>query len=295
MKFKDLMKAKKYAKTQHEGQTRKTGGPYFKHPQRVAQLVKKYKSSHKLKNLMAAAFLHDTIEDTDTTEQDLKKMFGALTASLVQELTSDKESIKEKGKEKYLSDKMINMSNWGLVIKLADRLDNVSDLNTSSKEFRKRYKRQTEEILSKLKKQRKLTNTQKRLIKEIEKKLKEVTDINEEFSDWGNKKLGIYKNPTTKELLEIRKESKSFDISRAVEDELVRFIIDPKKNNVYAFSAHLLHQNAARKLNIPYPSNNYIFDIGIILSNGKIKLSEQIKKQIKKFNVSEKMMEKYFA
>ena len=57
-------------------------------------------------DLIAAAHLHDTIEDTNTTEQDIKKLFGGLVASLVKELTSDKEKISQIGKTQYLLNKM---------------------------------------------------------------------------------------------------------------------------------------------------------------------------------------------
>lgn len=168
--------ARKYAEKAHEGQTRKSGGPYVAHPKRVAEIVRRYKSSSKINDLISAALLHDTIEDTNTTEEDLKKMFNGLVASLVNELSTDKQKAAEKGgKKEYLADKMTNkLSSWALVIKLADRLDNVSDLKTSDPKFAKRYKEETEFILNKLKKERKLSGTQKRLISEIEKKLKEL-------------------------------------------------------------------------------------------------------------------------
>ena len=63
------------------------------------------------------------------------------------------------------------MSSWALAIKLADRLDNVSDLKQQSKEFRKKYTQETKYILKSLKK-RKLSQTQKKLIKQIKKHLR---------------------------------------------------------------------------------------------------------------------------
>jgi (p)ppGpp synthase/HD superfamily hydrolase len=166
--------AKKFATEKHEGQTRKSGGPYIKHPERVAEIVRTFKKSHKLDHLISAALLHDTVEDTNTTEKDLETMFGGLIASLVKELTSNEDEIQKVGKKDYLANKMTGMSSWGLVIKLADRLDNVSDLNTSNPVFAKRYSEETRYILSKLEVERKLSMTQKRIIEEIKKKLDEV-------------------------------------------------------------------------------------------------------------------------
>lgn len=196
MKLSELIEQKEaheYAKKAHEGQTRKSGGPYVRHPERVADIVRKYKKSHKLKELVSAAFLHDTIEDTNTTAEDLKKMFGALVASLVQELTSDKVKQKEIGKTKYLTQKMLNMSSWGLVIKLSDRLDNVSDLKTADEKFAKKYKKETESILKELKSKRKLSNTQKKLINAIEEKLSELNEetIEESLKNLFIKLLGV--------------------------------------------------------------------------------------------------------
>jgi len=168
-------KAKEYAEKAHEGQYRKFAGEkYVEHPKRVAEIVKRFKKSHKIDALVNAALLHDTVEDTNTTIEDLKKMFGGLVASLVNELTSNKEKIKQVGKTPYLSDKMKNMSSWGLVIKLADRLDNVSDLKNASPEFANKYSKETWKIINNLEKTRRLSKTQKNIVKAIKDKLKEL-------------------------------------------------------------------------------------------------------------------------
>lgn len=173
------MSPKAFATVAHQGQTRKFAGePYVEHPKRVAKIVKKFKgNSHKLDALTKAALLHDTIEDTDTTEEDLKRLYGGLVASLVKELSSDTKEIKNAGKASYLSSKLSGMSSWGLVIKLADRLDNVSDLFQAGKTFRDKYTRETKIILKNLKQNRKLTATQMKLISAIEDKLKEAEEV----------------------------------------------------------------------------------------------------------------------
>ena len=173
----DYRDAARYAAQAHAGQKRSGGKPYISHPVRVANLVKKYKDTKELDKLMSAAFLHDTIEDTDTTEEQLRKMFGDLVASLVKELTSDKEKIEKLGKAEYLTQKMIHMSSWGLVIKLADRLDNVTDIKTAkSVTWRHRYRDETEAILNKLEQNRKLSGTHRNIIAAIRGKLAELDE-----------------------------------------------------------------------------------------------------------------------
>lgn len=167
-------RAREFATKKHSGQTRRDGTPYIRHPERVAGYVEQFKKSHKINHLKAAAYLHDTLEDTETTYEELKAEFGELISSLVKELTSDKEQSKAIGKAAYLANKMKNMTDWGLVLKLSDRRDNVDDLKTADEKFRVRYKKETEIILDTLKKERKLTATQKRIVVEIEKKLGEV-------------------------------------------------------------------------------------------------------------------------
>lgn len=168
--------AKEFAEKAHKGQFRKfSNEEYVEHPKRVAEIVKKFKNSHKINDLISAALLHDTVEDTGTTTKDLEKMFGGLVASLVKELTSNKEDMeKVGGKRVYLANKMVNMSSWALVIKLADRLDNVSDLKNTSPEFIKKYKKETIYILNQLEKNRKLTFTQEKIVNEIKDKLREL-------------------------------------------------------------------------------------------------------------------------
>jgi len=169
-----ISEAEAFATKKHEGQMRKfEPQPYIVHPKRVAEIVRKFKQSHKINELIAAALLHDTLEDTDTNEQELERLFGKLIASLVKQLGSDKEKIKEKGKKEYLAEKMSDpeqMDSWALVIKLADRLDNVSDLDYAKPEFAKRYKEETNYILDAIEKKRKLSETQKKLIKAIRRK-----------------------------------------------------------------------------------------------------------------------------
>lgn len=171
----DAAQALAFASQKHAGQTRSDGSPYVEHVKRVAASVEEFKNSHNLDALISAALLHDTIEDTDTTHEDLVKLFGGLVASLVKELTSDKEEIARIGKTQYLANKMSTMSSYALVIKLADRLDNISDITTAkTPEWRRRYRDETLGILDHVEKNRQLSGTHKKIIKVIRDKLAEV-------------------------------------------------------------------------------------------------------------------------
>ena len=172
----DVKQALNYATQAHSKQTRSDGEPYIGHPVRAANTIKQYKQSHNIDAIIAAAYLHDTIEDTDTTHEALHDLFGGLVASLVLELTSDLEQIKKVGKKEYLAKKMAyDMSSYGLVIKLADRLDNVKDIATAkTPEWRAKYKAETEHILDYIEKNRVLSGTHKKLVDLIRNKLQEI-------------------------------------------------------------------------------------------------------------------------
>ena len=174
MKLSNILKAVKFAKEQHEGQVRKFDKkPYVVHPLRVQKIITQFKGQSKnIEALRIAALLHDTVEDGNTSLAEIRNIFGNLVASLVNELTSDSDKIEKFGKTEYLKKKLSNdLSDYGLVLKLADRLDNVSDFDKASEGFVQKYKKETNEIISYLEKTRKLTGTQKKLIERIKTKM----------------------------------------------------------------------------------------------------------------------------
>jgi (p)ppGpp synthase/HD superfamily hydrolase len=142
---------------------------YVTHTIAVSYLVGKYKTSKKLEHLIVAAILHDTLEDTVTTFGELVDNFGPLVASLVLELSNDSEQIGKLGKLEYQKRKCLGISSYGLVIKLCDRLHNISDNPTDKMVL------DTVELLKFLKRHRKLSKTQQKIIKEIEIKIIELT------------------------------------------------------------------------------------------------------------------------
>lgn len=117
-----------FAKERHKGQVRADGQDYITHPIRVSELVSEFKPSTNANILKAGALLHDVLEDTYTSYRELKDRFGEVVASLVMEVTSSGFMPKLVGKQIYLAHKMQYMSSYALIIKLADRLDNIRDL-----------------------------------------------------------------------------------------------------------------------------------------------------------------------
>lgn len=169
----NALAALRVATKAHKGQFRKSGGEYIDHPKEVARFVKKFKKSNNLDALISAAYLHDTLEDTDTTYEDLVKQFGGLVAGMVKDLTTDKEALEKVGKGEYIADKMAKMSSWSLVVKLADRLANVQDIDTRPADFQKKYAKDTTTAIKRLKSDRYLSKTHKKIISAIEAKIKE--------------------------------------------------------------------------------------------------------------------------
>lgn len=157
-----VLNALLFAIERHAGQTRRgTNLPYITHPIAVSYLVARFKRSKHLPELVAAAILHDVLEDTPTSFAELAERFTPLVASLVLELTSDPREINRLGKAEYLKCKLSGMSSYGLTIKLADRLHNVSDRPTA------KTVRDTLDILAHLQECRCLTGSQTTLIEQI--------------------------------------------------------------------------------------------------------------------------------
>jgi len=166
-----ILDAIRFGDKKHAGQTRKgSGDPYISHPIAVSYIISAYKKSKKLPEILAASILHDTLEDTETSFMEIATEFSPLVASLVLELTNDSEQISKLGKLEYQKAKLIGISNWGLVIKLADRMHNVSDNPTA------KMVTETIELMTHLRRRRILSKTHLKMIDEIEKICNEWID-----------------------------------------------------------------------------------------------------------------------
>lgn len=174
----DIEEVLAFARERHQGQVRADGSDYITHPIRVSKLVAEYKPSRNGNILAAGALLHDVLEDTYTSYKELCDRFGIVVASLVMEVTSSGFMPKLVGKRFYLAHKMQYMSSYALVIKLADRLDNLTDMRAVALEKIKRTYFDTIYMINYLEGKRNLTDPQKNLITAIRGKLE---DINKEY------------------------------------------------------------------------------------------------------------------
>lgn len=123
-----ILRAAHYAAEKHSGQKRKgeAGEPYINHLLEVAQLVSSAISEPD-PNLIIAALLHDTIEDTGVTKEDLKQCFGPDVANLVEEMTDDK-SLPKAERKRLQIETAPHKSPRAQVIKLADKISNVRSI-----------------------------------------------------------------------------------------------------------------------------------------------------------------------
>ena len=117
-----------FAARAHLNQVRKDGRtPYFSHPVRVAMIVANVFGSSDDEEILAAALLHDTIEDTTADYDDLHKEFGKRVADIVATLTKDMRLIESKREKAY--DAQLAAGPWeARLIKLADVYDNFCDI-----------------------------------------------------------------------------------------------------------------------------------------------------------------------
>lgn len=170
----DLNEVLAFAKEKHKGQFRDGGEPYVNHPIRVSDLVRKAEHNPEEHNMLtAAALLHDTLEDTDTSVKELEHKFGRELAGIIVELTNSKYASDYFGKAKYLSSHIVHMTPRALTIKLADRLDNILDMEAFDREKKQSTLAQTKDVFNYIAENRELTETHERLMVGIYKVLGE--------------------------------------------------------------------------------------------------------------------------
>jgi len=120
-------KARIYAQTQHKGQIRKGDGKdYFTHPEAVYNIAKDVTNDV---NILSACYLHDTIEDTPTTYEDLAREFGSKIADIVMGVTEDK-SIKDWHSRKADYLKNVISNHGSIIVAWADKMHNTANLKT---------------------------------------------------------------------------------------------------------------------------------------------------------------------
>ncbi|MCI8820289.1 MAG: bifunctional (p)ppGpp synthetase/guanosine-3',5'-bis(diphosphate) 3'-pyrophosphohydrolase [Clostridia bacterium] len=147
-----LFAAYRYAEEMHEGQKRASGEPYFVHPCAVAEILIDLGMDTAS---VAAAFLHDVIEDTAATAEDIRTRFGTEILTLVDGVTKlDKISFRTHEDEDAENFRKIFVAMANdvrvIIIKLADRLHNMRSLNFLSNERQQRIAKETLDIFTPL-------------------------------------------------------------------------------------------------------------------------------------------------
>lgn len=147
-----IMKAFTLADKAHEGQFRASGEPYIMHPLAVAEILAHLQIDH---ITLMAALLHDVVEDTEYTKEDIEKLFGSEVAFLVDGVTKLNQFQYETKEDRQMENyrKMILAMAKDVrvvVIKLGDRLHNMRTLKHMRSDKQKRIAKETLEIFAPL-------------------------------------------------------------------------------------------------------------------------------------------------
>src|SRR4029434_1492332 len=123
-----IRRAIDFAAHKHRDQRRKDGeaSPYINHPISVSLLLADIGGIADAE-VLSSAILHDTLEDTDTTPEELEAAFGMRIRKLVEEVTDDKRLPKARRKELQI-DHASQLSPDAVLIKLGDKISNVLDI-----------------------------------------------------------------------------------------------------------------------------------------------------------------------
>lgn len=123
-----LLKAVAFAADKHKFQTRKGSDrtPYINHPINVALTLCEVGHESDTE-LLVAAVLHDTVEDTDTTPEEIEREFGKIVMNIVMEVTDDRNLAKDERKRLQIVTASLK-SRAARKLKLADKICNVHDI-----------------------------------------------------------------------------------------------------------------------------------------------------------------------
>jgi GTP diphosphokinase / guanosine-3',5'-bis(diphosphate) 3'-diphosphatase len=138
----NLLQAISFSAKKHRFQKRKgaEGEPYINHPIEVANILANVGNVSDF-NILTAAILHDTVEDTETTAEELTELFGEKVCSIVLEVTDDKSLPKEQRKLLQIEHSP-HISPEAKQVKLADKISNVSDVLNNPPDWTEERKRE---------------------------------------------------------------------------------------------------------------------------------------------------------
>jgi len=123
-----LLRTLHYAADKHRDQRRKNAdaSPYINHPIAVAELLTRQGEVSDLVTIQAA-LLHDAVEDTEATFEDIENHFGKLVCAVVAEVTDDK-NLEKQERKRLQVDHAPHLSERAKLIKLCDKICNVEDI-----------------------------------------------------------------------------------------------------------------------------------------------------------------------
>lgn len=123
-----LVRAASFAATRHRDQRRKdeAASPYINHPLALADLLVNEGDVADI-DIIVAALLHDTIEDTNTTADEIEQAFGAVVRGIVEEVTDDM-SLPRQMRKRIQVEHAPGLSSRARAVKLADKICNLRDV-----------------------------------------------------------------------------------------------------------------------------------------------------------------------
>ena len=236
---KRIEKAIKMATKAHEGQMRKSGDPYISHPLAVMKIVEDWGMDE---DTIIAAVLHDTVEDTNITLEDIRKEFGEQVAFLVDgvtKLSNVRSGLRDI--DTYLPDTKDHLLRLlgalgadirVLIIKLADRLHNLRTLSALPPEKQRKIAKESLEVFAPLADRLNMGRLRVEMA-DISfsyvdpKRFRELQDLIEE-----------YNRSAATALKKVRKE-----VAEALGREKIKFTIDGRVKSVYSLHKKLAKHN----------------------------------------------------
>ena len=152
-----------YATKAHKGQKRKQGTPYYMHPLEVSKILKEKGFS---KEYQIVGLFHDLLEDTDAAYEEIERLTNKEIAEAVKLLT------KEPGycMKEYIE--RIEKNYMAKIVKLADRIHNLSEAHLASSDFQERYVKETEKWFIGLAKGTKFEEDLKEVLLQVKEQIK---------------------------------------------------------------------------------------------------------------------------
>ena len=143
-----ITEAREFATKAHEGQLRNyNGSPYILHPERVAKRFSRMAVA--TNSAIAAAWLHDVVEDCGVTGDEIGQRFGATVRDYVLELTNPSKGspLNRAARKQIDREHIAGASKVAKTIKLIDRIDNLSEMQGCGDSFLAKYKEESRLLL----------------------------------------------------------------------------------------------------------------------------------------------------